>query len=299
MSRNNRCPMCGKGKIIIDQETEEFVCNMCGYVVPGKVIDRGPEWRAFTKEERTSRKRTGPPTSLTKVGRGLSTIIGKGSTDASGKKLDADTKRRFQRMQTWDTRTKLHTPQQRNLIRAMNLLSRLADKLQLSETIKEDAAYIYRKALESKLIKGRSINGMVSASVYAACRNNRVPRTLKDIMKASNVSKSEIARSYRILLSNLGMKMPVMDPSRRISRIANKVRLKEKTQRIALEIIDKAKLKGIVSGKNPMGLAAAALYAASVLEGEKITQDELANAAGITSVTLRKRYADLKRIVES
>jgi len=299
MSRNNRCPMCGKGKIIIDQETEEFVCNRCGYVVPGKVIDRGPEWRAFTKEERTSRKRTGPPTSLTKVGRGLSTIIGKGSTDASGKKLDADTKRRFQRMQTWDTRTKLHTPQQRNLIRAMNFLSRLADKLQLSETIKEDAAYIYRKALESKLIKGRSINGMVSASVYAACRNNRVPRTLKDIMKASNVSKSEIARSYRILLSNLGMKMPVMDPSRRISRIANKVHLKEKTQRIALEIIDKAKLKGIVSGKNPMGLAAAALYAASVLEGEKITQDELANAAGITSVTLRKRYADLKRIVES
>ncbi len=272
--------MCGKGKIIIDQETEEFVCNKCGYVVPGKAIDRGPEWRAFTKEEKTSRKRTGPPTSLTKVGRGLSTIIGKGSTDASGKKLDADTKRRFQRMQTWDTRTKLHTPQQRNLIRAMDLLSRLADKLQLSEIIKENAAYIYRKALENKLIKGRSINGMVSASVYAACRNNRVPRTLKDIMKASNVSKNEIARSYRILLSNLEMKMPVMDPARRLSRIANKVRLKEKTQRIALEIIDKAKLKGIVSGKNPMGLAAAALYTASVLEGEKITQDELANAAG-------------------
>jgi transcription initiation factor TFIIB len=291
--------MCGKGKIIIDQETEESVCNRCGYVVPGKIIDGGPEWRAFTKEERTGRKRTGPPTSLTKVGRGLATIIGKGSTDATGRRLDADTKRRFKRMQTWDTRTKLSTPQQRNLIRAMSLLSRLADKLQLSEIIKEDAAYIYRKALENKLIKGRSINGMLSASVYAACRNSRVPRTLKDIMKASNVSKSEIARSYRILLSNLEMKMPVMDPSRRISRIANKVQLKEKTQRIALEIIDKAKLKGIVSGKNPMGLAAAALYAASVLEGEKITQDELAGAAGITSVTLRKRYADLKHIVKS
>jgi transcription initiation factor TFIIB len=165
--------------------------------------------------------------------------------------------------------------------------------------IKEDAAYIYRKALEKKLIKGRSVIGMVSASVYAACRNNRVPRTLRDVMRASNVKKSEIAKSYRVLLNSLDMKMPVMDPSRRVSRIANRVGLRERTQRAALEIIDKAKKKGIAYGKNPMGLAAAALYAASVLEDEKITQDELADAAGITSVTLRKRYADLKRIIKS
>lgn len=299
MSKHNRCPICGKGRIIIDHEMEEYVCNRCGYVVPGKLIDRGPEWRAFTKEERRNRKRTGPPTSLTKVGRGLSTVIGKESTDASGRRLGAETRRMFQRMQTWDTRSKLRTPQQRNLIRAMNFLSRLSDKLQLSDMIKEDAAYIYRKALENKLIKGRSVTGMVSASVYAACRNNSVPRTLRDVMRASNVKKSEIAKSYRVLLNSLGMKMPVMDPSRRVSRIANKVGLKERTQRTALEIIDKAKKKGIAYGKNPMSLAAAALYAASVLESEKITQDELADAAGITSVTLRKRYTDLKLIIKS
>ena len=299
MSKDNRCPICGKGKIIIDHEMEEYVCNRCGYVVTGKLLDRGPEWRAFTKEERRNRKRTGSPTSLTKVGRGLSTIIGKEPTDASGRRLGAETRRMFQRMQTWDTRTKLSTPQQRNLIRAMNFLSRLSDKLQLSDMIKEDAAYIYRKALEKKLIKGRSVIGMVSASVYAACRNNRVPRTLRDVMRASNVKKSEIAKSYRVLLNSLDMKMPVMDPSRRVSRIANRVGLRERTQRTALEIIDKAKKKGIAYGKNPMGLAAAALYAASVLEDEKITQDELADAAGITSVTLRKRYADLKRIIKS
>lgn len=154
--------------------------------------------------------------------------------------------------------------------------------------IQEDAAYIYRKALGNKLIKGRSIHGMVAASVYAACRNHRVPRTLNDITKSSNVNKREIARSYRVLLNALNMQMPVMDPSRRISRIANKVGLREKTQRVALNIIDKAKKKGTAVGKNPMGLAAAALYAAAVLENENITQDALAHAAGITSVTLRK-----------
>jgi transcription initiation factor TFIIB len=200
-------------------------------------------------------------------------------------------------MKTWDTRSKLHTPKQRNLILAMNFLSRLSDKLKLSDVVIENAAYIYRKALDSKLIKGRSISGMVSASVYAACRNGRVPRTLQDIMKAGNVNKGEIARYYRVLLNNLDLKMPVMDPSRRVSRIANRMGISEKAQRTAFEILDLAKEKGLSYGKNPTGLAAAALYTAAVRFGEKVTQDEVAIAAGITSVTLRKRYADLKQII--
>lgn len=223
----DKCSRCGKGRIIIDTGTGENVCNNCGYVLPVKAIDTGPDWRAFTQEERRDRKRTGPPTSLTKVGKGLATVIGKSFTDAHGKKLTALTKSRFKRMQTWDVRSKLYTPKQRNLLRATSFLSRLADKLQLSSAVQEEAAYIYRKALNNKL-KGRSVTGMVAASVYAACRNNRVPRTLKDITKASNVNKNEIARSYRVLLQVLDMKMPVMDPSRRIARIANRVGAKEK-----------------------------------------------------------------------
>ena len=292
----DKCLRCGKGRIIIDTRTGENVCNNCGYVLPVKAIDTGPDWRAFTLEERRDRKRTGPPTSLTKVGKGLATVIGKGVTDAHGKKLTALTKSRFKRMQTWDVRSKLYTPKQRNLLKATSFLSRLADKLQLSSAVQEEAAYIYRKALNNKLIKGRSVTGMVAASVYAACRNNKVPRTLKDITKASNVNKNEIARSYRVLLQVLEMKMPVMDPSRRIARIANRVGVKEKTQRVALKILDQAKKDGITVGKNPMGIAAAALYVACMLENEDVTQDQLADAAGITSVTLRKRCADLKRL---
>jgi transcription initiation factor TFIIB len=297
MSRNNRCPLCGKGRIVVDLESGEHVCNRCGYVVPGKMLDKRPEWRAFTEEETRDRRRTGPATSLAKVGRGLSTEIGRVTKDARGKIIEADTRKRFQRMKTWDTRSKLHTPKQRNLILAMNFLSRLSDKLKLSDVVIENAAYIYRKALDSKLIKGRSISGMVSASVYAACRNGRVPRTLQDIMKAGNVNKGEIARYYRVLLNNLDLKMPVMDPSRRVSRIANRMGISEKAQRTAFEILDLAKEKGLSYGKNPTGLAAAALYTAAVRFGEKVTQDEVAIAAGITSVTLRKRYADLKQII--
>ncbi|MFQ5968911.1 MAG: transcription initiation factor IIB family protein [Nitrososphaerales archaeon] len=292
----DKCPRCGKGRIIIDTKTGENVCNNCGYVLPVKAIDTGPDWRAFTQEERKDRKRTGPPTSLTKVGKGLATVIGKDIKDAHGKKLTALARSRFRRMRTWDVRSKLYTPKQRNLLKATNFLSRLADKLQVPIAVQEEAAYIYRKALNNKLIKGRSITGMVAASLYAACRNNRVPRTLKDITRASNVNKNEITRSYRVLLQMLGMKMPVMDPSRRVARIAKKVGVKEKTQRVALKILDQAKKEGITVGKNPMGIAAAALYVASILETEDVTQDQLADAAGITSVTLRKRYADLKRL---
>ncbi len=297
MSRIDKCPNCGKGTIIIDHESGEYVCNRCGYVVPGRVAYAGPEWRAFTKEERMNRRRTGPPASLTRVGRGLPTVIGKTPRDVHGRRLGAAARQRFQRMRMWDTRSKLRTPRQRNLIRAMSLLTRISDKLRLSGAVEEEAAYIYRKALDKKLIKGRTISGMVAASVYAACRNHRVPRTLGDIKKASNVQAKMITRFYRALLRSLDITVPVMDPARRVSAIANQVGLKEKTQRIALGILDKAKQRGIVVGKNPMSLAAAALYVASLTEGDRITQDELASAAGISAVTLRSRYADLRKLV--
>ena len=285
--------------LITDEHRGELVCSNCGIVVRDRIEEPPHETRAYTEEEKRNRRRTGPPTSLTKVGMGLSTFIGKGSTDASGKVFTADTKRSLQRMQRLELRSKFQSAKQRNIFLATNFLSCLSDKLQLSNNIQEEAAHVYLSALSKKLIKGRSINGMVATSVYVACRNNMVPRTLRDIMDASNVKKNKIARNYRILLNSLDMKVPITDPSTCISRIANKISLKEKTQRTALKIIAKAKQKRIVVGKNPMGLAAAALFTACVLEDESSTQEELADASGITSVTLRKRYADLKQVIKS
>jgi transcription initiation factor TFIIB len=157
----------------------------------------------------------------------------------------------------------------------------------------EKAAYIYRKALERGLVRGRSISAIIAASLYAACRDRETPRTLKDLAVVSNVKKKDIARCYRLLLKEMDIKMPVVDPAKCVSRIASRASLSERTKRRALEILKKAEEERISAGKDPMGLAAAALYVSCTLEGEDKTQRDVAEAAGVTEVTIRNRYKGL------
>lgn len=294
----NKCPRC-KGILITDEERGELLCSNCGTVAKDRIEEVGQEWRAFTLEEHKDRSRIGIPTSLAIHDMNLATIIGRIDRDASGEPISASMKSTMERLRLWDGRSKANESVDRNLRQAFSELHRLKDKLAVGDSVTEKTAYIYRKAIEKGLAKGRSISSLVVATLYAACRDTETTRTLREIANASNVKKKDAARCYRALIRKLDLNIPVADPSRCISRIANKVGLNEKIQRTALEIIDKARQKGIVFGKNPMGLAAAALYVASVIEDEAITQEKLADAAGITTVTVRKRCSELKRITKS
>ena len=290
----DRCPRCGKGPMIMDTAGGELFCSNCGYVVKEKIEELGPEWRAFSKEERESRSRAGMPSSLAMHDMGLATMIGVEDRDASGKALPASMKVTIERLRTWDGRSQVHEPIDRNLRQAFSELDRLADKLSVGDAVIEKAAYIYRKALEKGLVRGRSISALIAAALYAACRETETPRTLKDVAQVSNVKKKDIARCYRLLLRELDLKMPVVDPIKCVSRIASKAGLSEKTKRRAIEILRKAAETRTSAGKDPMGLAAAALYVACVLEGENKTQKDVAEAAGVTEVTIRNRYKGLK-----
>lgn len=290
----DRCPRCGKGPMVMDTAGGELLCGNCGYVLKEKIEEVGPEWRAFSKEEKEDRSRTGIPSSLAMHDMGLATVIGPEDRDASGKSLSASMKATIERLRTWDSRSQVHEPMDRNLRQAFSELDRLADKLNVSEAVIEKSAYIYRKALEKGLVRGRSISALIAASLYAACRDTETPRTLKDIAAVSNVKKKDVARCYRLLLREMDLKMPVVNPTKCIARIASKAGLSEKTKRRALEILKKATEAKISAGKDPMGLAAAALYVACVLEGENKTQKDVAEAAGVTEVTIRNRYKGLK-----
>jgi transcription initiation factor TFIIB len=282
---NNRCPRCGKGPMVTDNSSGEMFCGNCGFVVTERIEEMGPEWRAFSKEEHEDRSRAGIPTSLAMHDMGLATIIGPVDKDASGKPLSASMKSTIERLRTWDSRSQVHEPVDRNFRQAFSELDRLKD---------EKAAYVYRKALEKGLVRGRSISALVAAALYAACRDTETPRTLKDIANASNIKKKDVARCYRLLIRELDLKMPVVDPVKCVARIASKAGLSEKTKRKALEILKKAEEGKISAGKDPMGLAAAALYVACVMNGENKTQKDVAEAAGVTEVTIRNRYKGLK-----
>jgi len=288
----NSCPRCTKGSIVTDTNGE-IACTNCGYVVTQTSEELGKEWRNFSDDKR-DRARTGAPTTLTKYDMGLNTTIGRGNRDSSGNPITPSMKITMHRLRNWDNRSKLHSTDTRNLSRAFNELNRLNDKLALNDMVMEKTAYIYRKAEEKGLTRGRSITSLLAASVYSACRDTETPRTLKEIANSCNIKKKEVARCYRLLIRELDLKMPVVDPSKCISRIANKADISEKSKRKALQMIRMAIDAKISSGKGPMGLAATALYIACVLNGEGMTQERIAEASGVTSVTIRNRCKGLR-----
>jgi len=292
-----KCPSCGDKKMVTDQDTGELCCGKCGLVVTEKVSETGAEWRSFANDE-TNRTRVGAGTSLTMHDMGLSTIIGTQNKDSTGKPLTSAMKSSIERLRTWDSRTQAHSSAERNLRQALNDMDKLKDKLALSDAVIEKAAYIYRKAMEKKLVRGRSIQGLVAACLYASCRNTETPRTLDDIAKGINIRRKDVARCYRLIFRELELKMPVVDPVKGVSRIASIAKLTEKSKRKAVAILEKAKKLGIVSGKDPMGIAAAALYLACISTGEVKSQKEISIASGVTEVTIRNRCAGLRKMIQ-
>ena len=293
-----KCPSCSNEKIITDSESGEIICVKCGRVVSDKLQEIGPEWRTFSTDETEAMTRTGIPQSLARHDMGLSTIIGRTDRDASGNKLDAAMRTRMNRLATWDMRSQLHTPKDRGLRQAFFQLDVLKDKLGLSDSIVEKTAYIYRKAQSRKLTRGRTVSGVLAAAVYIACREMGAHRTLDDIAIACNVKRKELTKDFRVLHTRLGLKIPQQDPMKCIAKVASKTKLSEKTRRQAAQIMNKVTREEISAGKDPMGLAASVLYLSSIKNGETITQSNIAEAAGVTEVTVRNRAKELRNKLE-
>jgi len=289
-----KCPECGSLSLVCDYDTGEIICGDCGIVLRKQMMNKGPEWRAFTLQEKASRSRVGMPTSYSIYDKGLSTIIGRVNRDAFGRKLPLSTRLQMWRLRKWQIRSRMHSSVDRNLAQAMTELDRLSDKTYIPRAVKEKAAVIYRKALDKDLVRGRSIAAIAAAALYAACRRSGTPRTLREIAEASLVEKKDVARCYRLLLRKLDIQMPIADPLTYISKIAERTGISGKTQGLAIQILREAKRRRAVAGKDPMGLAAAVLYIACLQNNEKKTQKSIAEAAGVTEVTVRNRYKSLK-----
>ncbi len=284
---------CPPDAIIFDAEKGEYICTTTGEVLESRLINQGPEWRAFTPEEKERRSRVGGPLSATVHDRGLTTVIDWRDRDASGKKLEPKKRLEFIRYRKWQIRSRIQSSVDRNLAQAMNELDRIANQLRLTRAVREEAAIIYRKAVEKGLVRGRSIESVVAASIYVACRLKRVPRTLDEISAHTKTNRKEIARCYRLLIKELGIKVPLANPIDYIPRMGSLLELSGKTMKRAADIIKMAKQKALTAGKDPAGLAAAAIYIATLLENERRTQKEIANIAGVTEVTVRNRYKEL------
>lgn len=293
-----KCPECGSTKLRKHSRRGEVLCGDCGLVLEENMIQEGPEWRAFDAEQRASRARTGAPLKYMSPNKGLVTEIDQYNRDVRGGRIAPSQQAQMYRMRKWHKRASISNSIERNLAIALTELNRVASHLGLSESIREASALLYRKCVEKGLIRGRQIESVVSAVVYAICRQYGIPRTLDEISNVAEIPKKEIGRTYRLITQELEIKVPLTNPVFYITRFITALKLSGETQQKAVEILNQAIKKGLISGRGPMGVAAATVYIASVITGERRTQKEVADVAGVTEVTIRNRYRELKKALD-
>jgi len=287
------CPECGGNRLSKDYSRAELVCQDCGLVIDEDLIDHGPEWRAFDSEQREKRARTGSPMTYMIHDKGLSTMISWKNRDSYGKSIPTRNRAQLFRLRKWQRRIRISNATERNLASALSSLDRMASGMNLPRTVRETAAMIYRKAALKNLIRGRSVESVTAASLYAACRQCHVPRTLDEIAQIANMSRKEIGRNYRYVSRELGLKLLPTTPQDYVSRFCSELKLSGDVQGKVMEILKEAADAELTSGRGPTGIAAASLYVASILCGERRTQREVSEVAGVTEVTIRNRYKEL------
>ena len=286
---------CETYPAITDSERGEIFCGGCGLVLVDNMSDISHENNGYSSEDFMKMTRTGPATSLTMNDRGLSTVIGT-NKDSTGKALSGKTKYEFNRLRTWDQRSK--SRQTASLSKAFTKLHGMKTKLGIPNNVVENAAYIYRKAVNVKLTRGRTMNSLIAASLYAACRENNIPRTLDDIAKAGNIERRILSRDLRTIIKKLELNLNQYNTSSFISKISNNMNLKEKTKRDAFKILDLCEKEQITAGKHPVAQAAASLYISCIMNGEKISQKKFSVESGISDVTIRNRSILIKKTLK-
>lgn len=289
------CSECGSSAVVEDVSRGERVCGGCGLVLSDHRIDTGAEWRAFSSEESDARSRVGAPIRYSVHDKGLSTVIDWRDRDTAGKKLSPTRRSEIYRLRKWQIRSRVHSSMDRNLAQAMSELERLSSQLGIPAPIRERAALLYRKSIQKKLVRGRSIEAMVAATLYAACRMQQKPRPLDEVADSSRVDRKKLGQCYRLLTRSLSIKIPLSNPVDYISRFASQLSLSSPVQLRTVEILQQSRELGLTIGRDPLGLAAAAIYVASIMLDERRTQREIAEVARVTEVTVRNRYKEIVR----
>lgn len=285
----SKCPDCGSDKIRYDPSRGESVCARCGAVTSEAMIDLTQEWRAFDDDQRSKRVRTGATLTPTKHDQGITTEIGKGRGELF--KVASKKRAQYYRLTKWHKR--LIKSKDRNLSFAFSELQRLISFLHLSRAIHERVAKLYQQAVNKGLVRGRSTESIIAALLYTTCREEGAPRTLDEISKASGINKKDIGKTYRYIARKLRIRILPAKAQDYVPRFGSLLGLSEKVQVKAVDVLDDAGRFDVTSGKGPIGVAAAALYIAAVLEGEKKTQREVADMIGVTEVTIRNRYKEM------
>ncbi len=286
-----KCPECGSTEILVDNEKGEKICSKCGLILNENMIDTQQDWRAFDSEELEKTARTGAPLTKMRHDKGIGTEIGKSKAELF--KVSAGKRGQYFRIKNWQKR--LVSGKDRNYGYALSELERIASALSLSKNLQEEIGSMYEKALEEGLVKGRSIEAIIGSLVYALSREYGSPRLMSEICDVSGVDKRDLGRTYRYVARKLNLRVIPAKAVNYVPRCATILKLGDKTQIKAKQYLKDIKSEEDISGKGPIGLAAATLYIAAIMNGEIVSQRRIAEAIGVTEVTIRNRCKDIAK----
>jgi transcription initiation factor TFIIB len=285
------CPECGSEEIMVDSIKGEKICAKCGLILNDGMIDTQQDWRAFDSEDLEKSARTGAPLTRMRHDRGIGTEIGKSQAELF--KVSAGKRGQYFRIKQWQKR--LVSSKDRNFGYALAELERIASALNLPRNLQEEVSSMYEKALEEGLVKGRSIEAVIGSLVYALSREYGTPRLMNEICAVSGVDKRDLGRTYRYVARKLGLRILPAKAIAYVPRCATILKLDDKTQVTAKQYLNKLNLQEDISGKGPIGVAAAALYIAAIMNDQFLPQRKIADAIGVTEVTIRNRCKDIAK----
>ena len=289
-----KCRECGSRNLETDLKRGELTCIDCGLVLEESVIDPGAEWRTFDDGTGKDMSRAGAPMNNMLHDKGLSTAIDWQNKDWSGKQIKSTSQ--MYRMRKWQRRARTSNSKERNLATALGELDRMAMQLDsLPKSVRQEASSIYRRTLEAGLIRGRSIQGAVAASLYIACQQCNIPRTLDEVAQKLRLGRKEIGRTVRTIKRELRMKPMHAKAEDYIPRFCSDLGLRPAALAKCMEWLEVVKTKELDSGRGPVGIAAALIYMASNVTGQSRTQREIADITNVTEVTIRNRYKELSK----
>ena len=293
------CPEC-KSTLVDDVQNGEIICSGCGVVVADQIADFGPETISSNLEDKMKLARATGQTTYSQHDLGITTEISISAKDFSGKTINHEVANQMHNLRKWQQRIRVSSPRERRLANVLAKMGETCDGLSLSKNVLETASMIYRNLDGHVDVKGKSVVSITAATIYMACKQCAVVRSLEEICRGICPSKDVksktklAARYYRTMVMEMGqLTAPVVTMDKYISKIANMTQTEVRVERLALEIAEKTKDSNISDGKAPNGIAAAYLYVASVLLGQNVLQRDVSSVAGVTEVTIRNRCKEI------
>ncbi|HET6517785.1 MAG TPA: TFIIB-type zinc ribbon-containing protein [Nitrosopumilaceae archaeon] len=293
------CPEC-QSSLVDDTQNGEIICSGCGVVVADQMADYGPESKGSSLEEKMKLARATGQTTYSQHDLGITTEISISSKDFSGKSINSEVANQMHNLRKWQQRVRVSSPRERRLANVLTKIGEACNGLSLSKNVLETASMIYRNLDEKMDVKGKSVASISAATIYMACKQCDVVRSLDEICQGLCAQKEVkakaklAARYYRTMVMEMGaFTAPVVTMDKYISKIANLTKTDVRVERLALEIAEKTKNNNIADGKAPNGIAAAYLYVASVLLGQNVLQRDVSSIAGVTEVTIRNRCKEI------